>query len=58
MKNDLLTIPEFCERVSLGKTSVYQLLNEGKVKAVKLGKKTLIPRSSLNEFVASLPGYK
>lgn len=58
MKAELLTIPEFCKSVNLGRTVAYRLINEGKVKAVKLGKKTLIPRSALDDFIASLPAYK
>ena len=58
MKPELLTITEFCQTVNLGKTSVYKLINEGKVTAVKLGKKTLFPRSSVDEFIASLPAYR
>lgn len=58
MQPDLLTIPEFCHAVNLGKTSVYKLINQGKITALKLGKKTLVPRSSVEDFVASLPRYK
>lgn len=58
MKPELLTINEFCRAINLGKTSVYKLINEGKVKAVKLGKKTLVPQSSVNDFISSLPKYK
>lgn len=57
MQSELLTVMEFCQAVNLGKTSVYKLINEGKISAVKLGKKTLIPKSAVNEFIASLPAY-
>ncbi|MBK9585763.1 MAG: helix-turn-helix domain-containing protein [Alphaproteobacteria bacterium] len=57
MQSELLTVMEFCQAVNLGKTSVYKLINEGKISAVKLGKKTLIPRSVVHEFIASLPAY-
>lgn len=57
MQTELLTLSEFCKAVNLGRTSVYKLINAGKVKALKLGKKTLVPRSSLDEFIASLPAY-
>lgn len=58
MQAELLTITEFCKSVNLGRTVAYRLINEGKVKAVKLGKKTLIPRSSVDDFIASLPAYQ
>lgn len=57
MQTELLTIPEFCKAINLGKTSAYKLINTGKIKALKLGKKTLVPRSSIDEFIASLPVY-
>ena len=58
MKPELLTIPEFCKSAKVGRTVAYSLINKGEVKAVKLGKKTLIPRSAMDEFIASLPVYK
>lgn len=57
MQKDLLTIPEFCQTVNLGKTSTYRLINDGKINAIKLGKKTLIPQAAVQEFIASLPAY-
>ena len=57
MKIELLTIPQFCKATNICRTIVYRLINEGRLKAVKVGKKTLIPQSALEEFVASLPAY-
>lgn len=57
MTQELLTIPEFCKAAKVGRTVAYKLINEGRVKAVKLGKKTLIPRAALEEFICSLEPY-
>lgn len=57
MHQELLTIPEFCEIAKIGRTSAYKLLNRGSLKAVKLGKKTLIPRDAVHEWIATLAQY-
>ena len=57
MLPELLTIPEFCQAVNLGKTSVYKLINDGRIRAVKLGKKTLLPKSEVADFIDGLPKY-
>ena len=58
MKPDLLTIPQFCKSINIGTTYAYQLINEGKIRAVKIGKKTLIPKEALDDFIADLEPYK
>ncbi len=57
MQTELLTIPEFCAQVNVGRTNAYRLINEGQVKAVKLGKKTLIPRAEMLKWIESLQPY-
>lgn len=57
MSNELFTISEFCKVANLGRTVTYQLINQGRVKALKLGRKTLIPKASLDDFISSLPAY-
>lgn len=54
----LVTIPEACAAIKIGRTKFYQLLNSEKIRAVKIGKKTLIPISELEKFIDSLPVYK
>lgn len=41
--------------LDVGKTTVYKAINEGKLKAVKYGRRTLIPRESLENFIKQLP---
>lgn len=53
----LLTIPEACAAIRIGRTKFYQLLNSGEIKAVKIGKKTLIPIKELENFINKLPNY-
>ena len=41
--------------LGVGRTTVFELIRTGKLKAVKLGGRTLIPDAALRDFVASLP---
>lgn len=53
----LMTIREFCSHYAVGRTKAYELLNQRKVEAKKLGSSTLIVRESAEEWVANLPSY-
>lgn len=46
-----------CARYGFGKTTVYELLKSKKIRAKKLGAKTLIEFGSVDEYLASLPSY-
>ena len=49
------TINQFCAWASIGRTRVYELINCGDLKAIKLGSKTLIPKADARAWLASLP---
>lgn len=57
MQSELLTITDFCKAANVGRTRAYQLINQGRIKALKLGRKTLIPRAAFEEFIAGLKPY-
>lgn len=40
--------------VGIGRTNVYQLMDEGRVRSVRIGQRRLIPRAALEEFVVEL----
>lgn len=40
--------------LGIGKTTLFALLNAGKLRRVKLGKKTLVPVESIRLFATSL----
>lgn len=46
-----------CARYGWGKTTTYELLRDKKIRARKLGTKTLIEFASVDEYLASLPTY-
>lgn len=55
-----LTKPTYTTRetehiLNIGHTKLYQLINNKKLKATKLGKKTIFLASDLAEFLSSLP---
>lgn len=53
--DELLTVKEGCEILKCGLTRLYQLMNRGQLRSVTMGKSRRIPRSAINEFIASLP---
>jgi excisionase family DNA binding protein len=50
----LYSISDTCRMLSIGRTSVYKLMDEGELVPVKLGKRLMIPRERLIAFVDKL----
>jgi len=50
-----VSIPEAAKMCGLGRSSIYKLLDEGKLKKRKLGKRTLILVSEIHEYLENLP---
>ncbi len=48
-------MPQLRTVANLGRTKVYELIAEGKLRAVKAGSKTLVDAASVRRFLASLP---
>ena len=55
MTRTLYAVPETCQRLSIGRSTLYELIADGQIKAVKIGRRTLIPNEELERYVASLP---
>ena len=51
----MLTINEFVERYGIGRTKTYEEINAGRLTAVKCGSRTLIPITSAEKWLNSLP---
>jgi excisionase family DNA binding protein len=49
------TIAEACAGAKTGRTTLYKAIQDGRLRAVKLGKHTRILDEDLREFVRSLP---
>lgn len=45
------------EELPISATKLYQLINAGKIPAVKLGRKTFLRRGDLRAFKENLPRY-
>jgi excisionase family DNA binding protein len=48
------TIGEFCQLYELGRTKTYQEINAGRLKAVKVGSKTIIRADDAEQWLANL----
>ncbi len=46
----LLSVPEAAKYLGVGRKKIYQLIEHGEVKAVKLGRSTQIEKESLDRF--------
>lgn len=55
---ELLNVTEFCEATGLGRTHVYAMMKEGKLTAVKVGRRTLFRREDVEAWKAGLTPYK
>lgn len=49
-------VREFCRWANISRSSFYKEVKAGKIRPVKLGKKTLIPIKEAERWLASLPG--
>ena len=50
-----LTVRDACTALSVGKTTLYGLIAAGLIDARRLGGRTIIPATSLRDFLAGLP---
>lgn len=53
----VLSVDQARERLQIGRTKIYELINSGQLKARKLGKKTFILTQDLEAFIDSLELY-
>lgn len=48
---DVLTVAEACDALQIGKNSLYKLLQSGEIQHIKVGRKYLIPKVYLLDFI-------
>ena len=41
-----------CNRAGIGRTMMYQLIKAGEIKTIKVGRRTLVPESELQKWLA------
>ncbi|WP_005035579.1 helix-turn-helix transcriptional regulator [Holophaga foetida] len=50
----LRTVIEFCEHNQMGRSTFYKHLKAGKIKAIKIGTRTMVPDSELEAWIYRL----
>jgi excisionase family DNA binding protein len=50
----LLSVEEAADVLRLGRTGTYELVMTGKIQSIKVGRRRLVVRSSLHDFVQTL----
>lgn len=52
--SDIITIDELCEMLRIGRNKAYELLRSGKIKSFRCGRKWMISKQAVEEFVRSV----
>lgn len=55
---DVLTVPDVVRLLQLGKNTVYGLIKEGRIGSIKQGKKIIVPKVCLIEFLTNAGNYQ
>jgi len=50
----LVTVEEAAEMLRIGRTTAYELVMSGKLKSVKVGRRRLVVRDGVREYVSEL----
>ena len=50
----LLAIKQVIHELGISRTALYQLINDGKLRTVKIGRRRLVPAEAIDELVAGL----
>ncbi|WP_145941736.1 helix-turn-helix domain-containing protein [Corynebacterium glyciniphilum] len=56
LEKKLYSIEEAMEATSLGRTTLFALVRDGKIRSVKIGRRRMISAAALDEFIAGLEG--
>jgi excisionase family DNA binding protein len=51
-ETDLMSVSEFCHALRIGRTSAYEIFASGEVTPIRIGRRTLIPRSEKDNLIA------
>ena len=55
---DVLTVPDVIRLLRMGKNTVYKLLKDGAIGSIKQGKKIIVPKVCLVEFLNDAGNYQ
>ena len=48
---EIITVEELMELLQIGKSTAYQLLDSGEIKAFRIGRKWKIPKNEVYEYI-------
>lgn len=51
------TIPEFLDEYPMGRSSLYRLINEGKIRLTKFGRSSRIAKADAKAWADTLPTF-
>ena len=57
-ESDVLTVPDVVRLLQFGKNTVYSLIKEGRIASIKQGKKIIVPKVCLVEFLTDAGNYQ
>lgn len=49
--DDVVTVDDVMKMLHIGRNNVYKLLNDNSIKTIKVGKRFIIPKRSVIEFL-------
>jgi excisionase family DNA binding protein len=58
MNRTAFSITTFCERNDVGRSTVYEEIKSGRLRAVKVGRRTLIREEDERAWLAALPSVQ
>jgi hypothetical protein len=53
-----MSLQVFCERYDIGRTKAYEEINEGRLKARKAGRRTIITADDAEDWLSRLPVFQ
>ncbi len=58
IKPAALTIDEFSQWARMGKTRTYEEIGKGSLRAIKVGRRTLVPMDAAEAWLAAQPSFR
>lgn len=55
---EILTVLEIAKILRIGKNSVYELIKSGKLCSIQVGRKIIVPKACLIDFLITEKNYK
>ncbi len=55
---DILTVPDLTRLLRMGKNTVYALIKSGNISSIKQGKKIIVPKTCLVDYLANEENYQ